>query len=303
MNLTGAETVKKRGASSMEVLRGVVCGLLISTAVFAQARPEFEVASIRPSVDQGTQAVSVGLSFNGSQVRIAYMSLKDHIGIAYGVRIDQVTGPEWIGQTRFDIAAKMPDGSSTEQADEMLQALLEDRFQLKVHREKKEFPVYALTSVDGGATLTPVADAPEATPQNGFAVAATGGAGGVSLDMGGGSSFTLGNNRLEVRKMPMNGFADVLTRFMDRPVVDVTGSKGLYDLTLELTPEDYTAMMIRSAVGAGIQLPPQALRLLENASADPLSGPLKKYGLKFDARRMPLDVIVVDSVLRTPSEN
>jgi uncharacterized protein (TIGR03435 family) len=121
--------------------------------------------------------------------------------------------------------------------------------------------------------------------------------------MGDGASFTLASNRLEIRKMPMDGLADVLGRFMDRPVVDATGLKGLYDLTIDLTPEDYTAMMIRSAIGAGVQLPPQALRLLDNASPDPLSGPMKKYGLTLDARRMPLDVIVVDSALRTPTEN
>ena len=276
--------------------------LLAPAALVAQAGPRFEVASIRPSADQGNQNVSVGLSFSGSQVRIAYMSLKDHIGIAYSVRLDQVTGPEWISQARFDIAGKLPEGASIEQADEMLQALLAERFQLKTHREKKEFPVYALTTVEGGAKLTPVAEAPDTAP-NAFSVSATGSGNGVSLDLGGGSTFTLANNKLEIRKMPMDGLADVLGRFLDRPVVDVTGMKGLYDLTIDLTPEDYTAMMIRSAIGAGVQLPPQALRLLDNVSPDPLSGPLKKYGLTFDARRMPLDVIVVDSALRTPTEN
>lgn len=279
-----------------------VCLFLTSAALAAQALPQFEVASIRPSADQGNQAVSVGLSFNASQVRINYMSLKDHIGIAYGVRIDQVTGPDWISRTRFDIAAKLPDGASVEQADEMLQALLAERFQLEVHREKKEFSVYALTTVAGGLRPVAVAEAP-AAPPNAFTVSATGSGGGVSLDMGDGSSFTLANNRLEIKKMPMDGLADVLTRFMDRPVVDATGLKGLYDLTLELTPEDYTAMMIRSAIGAGVQLPPQALRLLDNASPDPLSAPMRKYGLTIEARRMPLDVIVVDSALRTPTDN
>jgi uncharacterized protein (TIGR03435 family) len=280
----------------------LLCILLVPAALVAQAGPQFEVASIRPSGDQGNQAVSVGVSLNGSQVRIASMSLRDHIGIAYGVRIDQVTGPDWISHTRFDIAAKMPEGASVEQADDMLQTLLADRFQLKTHREKKEFPVYALTTLEGGATLTPVAEAP-ATAPNAFSVSATGSGAGVSLDMGDGASFTLASNRLEIKKMPMDGLADVLGRFMDRPVVDATGLKGLYDLTIDLTPEDYTAMMIRSAIGAGVQLPPQALRLLDNASPDPLSGPMKKYGLTLDARRMPLDVIVVDSALRTPTEN
>lgn len=287
----------------MRTIRTLSVCLLLSTGVVAQSSPQFEVASIRPSVDQGTQNVSVGLSISGSQVRISYMSLKDHIGIAYGVRIDQVTGPDWIGQTRFDIAAKLPDGASTEDVDEMLQALLASRFELKARREQKEFPVYALTTIEGSAPPQPLPDDPDAPAPNAFSLAATGSGAGVNLDMGGGATFTLASNRLEIRKMPMDVVADLLTRFMDRPVVDVTGLKGRFDLTLELPPEDYTAMMIRSALGAGMQLPPQALRLLDNASPDPLSGPLKKYGLTFDARRMPLDVIVVDSALRTPTEN
>jgi uncharacterized protein (TIGR03435 family) len=140
------------------------------------------------------------------------------------------------------------------------------------------------------AKLTPVAENVDAPAAPAVAVAATGSAGGVSLDMGGGSSFTLASNRLEVKKTPIDEFADVLGRFMDRPVVDVTGLKGRYDLTLPLAPEDYTAMLIRSAVGAGVQVPPQAFRLLDKASADPLSAPLRTYGLAFDARRMDLDL-------------
>ena len=287
----------------MALIRNLVCAFLVSSIAYAQSLPAFEVASVRPSPDQGAQNVSVGLSISGSQVRIAYMSLKDHIGIAYGVRIDQVTAPDWVGQTRFDIAAKLPDGASTDDVDEMLQALLADRFELKVHREQKEFPVYALTTIDGDVMPQPLPEDPAAPAPNVFSLAATGSGAGVNLDMGGGATFTLASNRLEIRKMPMDVVADLLTRFMDRPVVDVTGLKGRFDFTLDLAPEDYTAMMIRSALGAGMQLPPQALRLLDNASPDPLSAPLRKYGLTFVARRMPLDVIVVDSALRTPTGN
>ena len=90
--------------------------------------------------------------------------------------------------------------------------------------------------------------------------------------------------------------ADTLTRFFDRPVIDATGLKGTYDLTLDLAPEDYGALMVRSALNAGVVLPPQALRLLDAASGDPLSGPLRKLGLTFDARKAPLDIIVVEEI-------
>ena len=288
----------------MRMLRGLACCLVLSAVAFAQARPEFEVASIRPSAEQGNQ-VSVGLSFNGSQVRIAYMSLKDYVGMAFDVPPNQVSGPDWLGQLRYDVAAKMPDGAKSDQIGEMLQALLADRFALKVHRDKREFSVYALAVAKSGLKLaeSPVApDAPASAPGS-VTVAAAGRGAGVGIDWGGGSSFNLANNRLEVRKMQMDTLSDVLTRFVDRRVVDTTGLKGRYDLALDLAPEDYTGMMVRSAINAGVVLPPQALRALDSASADPLSAPLQKYGLTLESRRLPLDVIVVDSMSKAPTEN
>src|SRR5262245_60310956 len=90
-------------------LTAIACALLLPVLVAGQTRPEFEVASIRPSGEQTSQ-VTVGLHVSGSQVRIGNMTLKDYVGIAYRVRSAQVSGPEWIGQERFDVAAKVPDG-------------------------------------------------------------------------------------------------------------------------------------------------------------------------------------------------
>jgi uncharacterized protein (TIGR03435 family) len=101
----------------------------------------------------------------------------------------------------------------------------------------------------------------------------------------------------------MADVAETLTRFMDRPVVDQTGLTKTYDLTLDLTPEEYNAVLLRSAVNAGVPLPPQAMRFLDTASPDTLSASLSRVGLSLDGRRAPLEVIVVDSVSRTPTEN
>jgi uncharacterized protein (TIGR03435 family) len=97
--------------------------------------------------------------------------------------------------------------------------------------------------------------------------------------------------------------ADMLTRFLDRPVIDMTNLKGAYDFTLELTPEDRMGMMIRSAVAAGMVLPPQALALLDGASNDSLSNAMKKVGLTLEPRKTPLEVVVIDQMQRTPTEN
>lgn len=273
-------------------------------SVTAQTPPAFEVASIRPASEQANQ-VNVGLRVTGSEIRVAYMSLKDYIGMAYRVRPNQITGPDWLAQQRFDIAAKIPDGGSPAQVPEMLQSLLAARFQLKMHRDSKEFPVYILSVARGGLKIQEapaVAEPPPDRPQ-GVNVAATGNGNGVGVDLGGGSSFSFGNNKLEIRKMTMSAVADMLSRFLDRPVLDKTELSARYDMTLDLTSEDYTAMLVRAAVNQGVVLPPQALRALDAAPADPLSAPLQKAGLALDARRAPLDIIVVDSIAKTPTEN
>lgn len=281
-------------------------GLVMLCAALAsgQTRPQFEVASIRPSEAQIAQ-VDVGVRVSGAQVRIAAMSLKDYIGVAYRVKPFQVDGPEWLAQVRFDIAAKIPEGVSAEQVPEMLQALLAERFALAFHRESREFPVYAIVEADGGTTLQPVSESPASAPAAAepFEVAATGSGGGVSVNMGGGSSFAMGNNRIEIRRMTMTQAAELLERFVDRPLVDATQLAGRYDVTLDVPPEDYMAMMVRGAVNGGVAIPPAALRLLDGASSDPLSGPLRTFGLRLDSRRTPLEVLVVDSILRVPAEN
>jgi uncharacterized protein (TIGR03435 family) len=123
------------------------------------------------------------------------------------------------------------------------------------------------------------------------------------MNFGRGSYFNFGNNRLEAKKMTMLNFCDTLARFVDRPIVDMTELKGNYDFTLEFTPEDYRAMLIRSALSAGVTLPPGAERLLEGVSGDSLFAGVQSLGLKLEPRKAPLDVLVIDHVEKTPTEN
>ncbi len=280
------------------------CLLVLSAVMAGQAtRPEFEVASIKPSPEQTTQ-INVGVRVSGSQVRISYMSVKDYIAIAYRMRPDQVIGPDWIGQDRYDIAAKIPDGAPEGQVADMLQALLAERFGLTVHRDKKEFPVYALIARPGATLPVAVPDpnAPAVVP-GATTVSASGNAGGIGIDLGGGSSFTLSPARVDVKNLSLARMTEMLARFLDRPVVDMTELKGTYDLALDITPEEYGVLMMRSAINAGVNLPPQALRLLDTGPANPLAEALKKYGLGLDSRRAPLDVIVVDTIQKAPTPN
>ena len=283
---------------------GILLGV---TAMFGQnpQRPSFEVASIRPASGAPTQAVAAGVHIDGSQFRATFLTLKDYVGAAYRLKLYQISGPEWIGTDRFDVTAKLPEGVLPDQIPNLLQTLLAERFQMKFHREMKEFPVYALVA-KGGLKMTESAPL-ELEKQDARAPQSFGGTGsnqGVSITLGPGSSFTFANNKFEAKRLNMPTVAGTLERFLDRPIVDMTGLDGFYDFSVDVTPEDYRAMLIRSAVVAGVVLPPEVLRVLDGASSPgSLFDGLEKLGLKLEARKAPLDVIVVDSVLKSPTEN
>ena len=299
----------------MRVFSWVFGTLVAGTAAFAQttpARPEFEVASIRPSGAQPPNSATIGLHIDGAQVSFNYLSLKDYLTIAYQLKLYQISGPEWVGSTRFDITAKLPAGAKREDVPPMLQALFEDRFQMKTHRESKEFPVYALVVVKGGPKLKESPLDPEvgesgpgdpgAPKPGGLNVSASGGRGGMNISYGRGSGFTFGNGKFEGKKLPMATFVEALARFMDRPVIDMTDLKSTYDFTLEVTPEDMMAMQVRAAIAAGVTLPPEAMRLLQSPG-DSLFAAVQALGLKLESRKAPLDVLVIDQIQKAPTEN
>ena len=134
-------------------------------------------------------------------------------------------------------------------------------------------------------------------------VTGSGGRGGVHIEYGHGSFFTMADNKFTARKLPMSSFAEVLARFEDKPVVDMTDLKGSYDFDLEFTQEDYMAMLIRSAIAAGVTMPPEALRMLSGSSGDSLLNALQRLGLKLETRKAPLEVLVIDRINKTPTEN
>jgi uncharacterized protein (TIGR03435 family) len=282
--------------------------ILFVTAVFVQnTRPTFEVASIRPSSNAPRQAVAAVGSTSDTQFRIAGLTIRDYISMGYSVKLNQISGPDWITTDRFDIAATLPEGSRPDQVPSMMQTLLEDRFELKTHREKKEFPVYALRVSSGGLKMTEV-PGDLGVEQSDAKIAQTftrqGSGRGISLDLGQGSSVNFANNRFEAKKLTMASLAGMLERFLERPVVDLTGVNGSYDVAFDLSPEDYRMMLIRAATAAGLVMSPDALRALDGSPTPAsLFDGLARFGLKLEAHRAPLDVLVVDSIRKTPTEN
>ena len=243
---------------------------------------------------------------DGAQVRFVGMSLRDFLALPYKTKGTLVSGPDWTATERFDISAALPAGSTPAQLPEMFQALLADRFQVKVHKDKKDFPVYALLVAKGGLKMkesAPDSDADKDEPKGTRNAAVTVVGNGISLNFGHGSSYTFANNRFEAHKLTMAIFAGNLERFADRQIVDMTGLTAPYDFAFDVAPEDYFGMLLRSAVWAGQNLPPEAQKMLDASSPAALGDALQQIGLRLDARKAPLDVLVIDDALKTPTAN
>jgi uncharacterized protein (TIGR03435 family) len=287
----------------MKTYMTIALAVLLSVAAYAQTSPEkaaFEVATVRLSPQSKPDRVGVGLRVDGAQAHIAYFPLQAYIAMAYRVKQYQVSGPDWIMSTMYDVSGKLPAGATSHQIPEMLQSLLAERFQLKLHHEQKDLPVYELVMGKGPLTLKEAQ--PEATSNSNGAVsiAAEGSSSGVAVNLGNGSYYTFADNKFEAHLMTLERLVTMLERYVDRPLLNMTDLKGTYDFTLNLTPEDYRAMLVRAAVKSGVNLPPEALRLMEGNSAASLSDAFEAVGLKIVSRKAPVDMLVVDQISKTP---
>src|SRR5215469_14561170 len=104
--------------------RIAICLTLAAPAAFAQTKPAFEVATIKPSAPldpakiaaalQAGGKMPVGANVDRSRAEFLYLDLRSLMSYAYGVKPYQITGPDWLATTRFDIVAKLPDGSKKE---------------------------------------------------------------------------------------------------------------------------------------------------------------------------------------------
>jgi uncharacterized protein (TIGR03435 family) len=125
---------------------------LAGSALFAQ-NPTFEVASIKATAPQEMGRVMVRMGGDPGRIDWVNVSLRDVIRTAYGVKDYQVSGPDWMTSARFDIQAKYPPDTPIETRNLMLQALLAERFGLKVHKESKETQTYSLVVGKNGHKL------------------------------------------------------------------------------------------------------------------------------------------------------
>ncbi len=254
----------------MSKVRFHVTGIFLSivAAGWAQtAAPlSFEVATIKPSapIDPVAAAsgkpIHAGMKIDASRVDIGNFSIAAMIAKAYDVKSYQISGPDWLTQLsaqRFDVLAKMPEGTNKDQVPEMMRSLLADRFKLTMHRETKEHSVYALVVGKGGSKLkeadplpevapTPSPDGgptpPPSTGSSQVSVVASGKGAEVSDGNGGKQKMSMGPDgksmRIENSRMAMTALCEFLNTLLDRPVVDMTELKGFYQVTMDIPMEE-----------------------------------------------------------------
>jgi uncharacterized protein (TIGR03435 family) len=292
----------------------VSCAVLPGQAASAQTptAPKFEVASVKPckAADDGGgrgggAARAGGLSPDRldlpcqtvmSLIELAYVrSSGPRIAVPIPLKSVPISGgPPWIGSDRYEIDAKAEGapGQATMRGP-MLQALLEDRFQLKIHREAREVPIYALTVAKGGPKLlqaaqegkcvTPDADHPapprwpEGPPRCGIFIPSSAG------------------QAVDIFGVTIADLCRIFSTMLDRNVVDQTAIAGTFDIHLP------TAGLERGpsadTPGAG-----------DPAQRDPADSMAQwfvvaqKLGLKLDPAKGPGEFLIIDRVER-PSGN
>jgi uncharacterized protein (TIGR03435 family) len=290
----------------------ILAGAIGAVALLAQdaATPKFEAASLKPSTACGASGGSVGRNGGGSGaspgrldlkcrtavdlIRTAYLQFADGKRTPPGRQAPIEGGPAWIHSERYDIDAKAAGPATREMmSGPMLQALLEDRLKLKLHRETRDVPVYALTVAKGGAKLQPAQEGkcfprdtirlsdrpPGLLPCGVFAPSAA--KDGVNM-----YGTTLAN------------LCTQLSVVLDRDVIDKTGIAGVFDIHIDAPPADPVAEVPSDS-------PPRGPVARANL-ADPLGAAvlhaIQQVGLKLEPAKGPGEFLVIDHVEK-PSEN
>jgi uncharacterized protein (TIGR03435 family) len=289
----------KKTALNLLIAVAALCG---QTAV----PPAFEVASIKEALPLSVENVQagqfhVGVNINGSRADFGYMSLADLISYAYRVKGYQVSGPGWMNGTHWDVLARIPAGQPADRVPEMMQSLLAERFKLAIHRENREQPVYELVVGNGRLKIKDVA-ADEEPGLTGVRISNEGG----HMAISGGATGTVrvgpgpAGIQLQMAKITMAAFDDLLMQFTDRPIVNATELKGNYEITLDLPADLMTGMPAAQKLTAFLGLgspgmaPDMSVAILQA---------VKDLGLELRSRKAPVETILVDHLERTPTAN
>lgn len=272
---------------------------------------EFEVASIKPSPPPSGGMMFVGQrggpgTADPTLFTCENFSLSNLITLAYGIQHYQLSGPDWLQASIFDVSARVPKEATRDQFKLMLQNLLADRFKLAVHHESKDLPVYELVIAKGGPKLKesvedvapkdgtadaapprPPAPAPPKLGKDGYPELAAGRPGMMAMN---------GRYRMYSPKTTIERLCSNLAAQLGNPVTDATGLKGKYDIGLYWSSDRGG----RAAPPGGSASPDAPEVETEPTLTVAVQ---EQLGLKLIAKKGPVDVLVVDHAEKVPTQN
>lgn len=239
----------------------VIASLAIGVAGLSQTLPKFEVASVKLAEGGGPPGdIPKNMDPSPGKLAMYNVPLRYCIEWAYNLKDYEIQGPDWIKfDNRYDILGKAAGPVPEEQLRLMLQSLIVERFQMKTHREPKDTNVYVLSR----GKSEPKVKLGDPNGQPGLA----GSADGVTF-----------------HNQPISRFTFLLTRRLDRPVLDGTALSGIYDFTV-----DISGLPVQGKEPEGV---PSIFTTVQ-----------RDLGLKLEARKQAVPMLVIDSVNKVPTEN
>lgn len=279
----------------MKVLGTGVCLLMFVSHAAGQSdtRPQFDVASIKPaSPDVVNRFIRPG---PGGDVSLNNFSLREMIVIAWRVQPFQISGgPPWLDSLHYDVVAKPETKRKQDEIPLMLQALLADRFQLVIHRDTKELPLFALTLARKDGKL-----GPKLIPHEGACTALDPSERLPPPEPGKRPVLPCGVMQIGARTLmavgvPVANVAPLLARILGSTVIDKTGLAGNFDLNAEWTPDENQALAF---LQPGTLPPPS-----DTAGPSIFTAMQEQLGLKLESQKGPVEVLVIDQAEK-PSEN
>jgi len=231
-------------------------------------RPSFEVASIHPSQHQVGPDYNNQITYSSTGFTGRNVTLQRLVAEAWHCNRNQVIGPPWLDRNEYDLAARLPDGVTSEQIPLMLRSLLADRFQLKEHSETRRMRVYELKVAPGGPRIHPIQPGEATAP-------------GPGLHFRGDMRHFADLLAVQISiPAPTSASVPVIASAFPAPVLDKTGLEGVYDFSVDLRPEIGTDGFTFWT------------RVLED-----------QLGLKLESSKADVDFVVVDSAAKIPTAN
>lgn len=217
----------------------------------------------------------IGPEIGASRATYTYMSLADLIALAYKVRNYQINGPDWLGNERFDIEATIPEGATKDDAPAMLRALLEERFKLVAHQAQEEHMVLALVVGKSGPKMKESSAVPQAFDPN--------------------APLQPGERQVDDPDGPV--------RMKITPDGTVTMNMGTRGTIVQKIDRQSMTVHLESSGTTMAGYARLLSTLLFQMGGASVYQAVEQMGLKLEERKATVDLLVIDHVEKTPTEN